>query len=305
MAINLDNVDADQFAQLRYGVQSRETFPGPQLTNMNSFSNLCFNTAAEFVDTSVTSLENTGAGQKCQAAMIQQLALNGREHPGLKLRMPVVLSKPQYFKDAYLATRSIDDAYKISVNSCITNQSPGIEQTSCVERCGNARDTLLLTIANQRRRQRRPQPHIRHSGDIPDSILGSKCVSSIQCGQKASEQPLKKSLDIASEAAVVNLTAAELAKKSSALVYEPYDKDSDDKDSDDKDSGLSDDDNGQGWQCGMIIFTIFIIVAILLLIGSLCSGGDKTGGQSKNFRQQGQIKNAFASKRKKHFSRKR
>ena len=149
MTIDLANIDAYKLAQLRYGVKKPHTFPGPQLTNMNDFNNLCFNTVAEFVDPNITPLQNSPAGQKCQIAMIQQLGLNGQEHPGLKLRMPVVLSRPQYFKNAYLATGNPNSAYKIAVNSCITNLSPGLEQASCIQRCGNARDALILSLQRQ------------------------------------------------------------------------------------------------------------------------------------------------------------
>ena len=157
MTIDLANIDAYKLAQLRYGVKKPHSFPGPQLTNMNDFNNLCFNTVAEFVDPNITPLQNSPAGQKCQIAMIQQFGLNGREHPGLKLRMPVVLSRPQYFKNAFLATGDPNTAYKIAVNSCITNLSPGLEQTNCIQRCGNARDALILSQQRQQQQQQQQQ----------------------------------------------------------------------------------------------------------------------------------------------------
>ena len=144
----INNLDVYKLAELRYGAKKAAHFPGPQLTNLNDFNNFCFNTVAEFVDPALEPLQHSAEGKKCQIAMIKQLALNGREHPGLKLRLPVVLSRPQYFKDAYLATGNIDEAYKIAVNSCIVNQSPGLSQTSCIQRCGDARDALLLSNTN-------------------------------------------------------------------------------------------------------------------------------------------------------------
>jgi hypothetical protein len=379
MSFNLDDVDAYKLAQLRHGAQFKENFPGPQITNMNDFNDLCFSTAAEFVDTSVTPLENSRAGQKCQAAMIQQLALNGREKPGSKLRLPIVLAKPQYFKDAWLATGSIDDAYKISVNSCITNQSPGLEQTSCIQRCGNARDALLLTpgarpqaipsrMPGSNPSAWQPRHSDRHSGDrhsgdrhsgdrhsgdrqagekcggvtamgtgsacagglvcnfndampggqgictipavptpvipgvptpvipgvptpvipgVPTPVIpgDSNCASTIPCAKSHQTDRAPRSLKIPSANAIVNLTKAD-----DSAVFEGYDEN----------SGPSDD--GQNGKCGGIIFIIFIIVIILLLIGSLCSGSPD---RSKNLRLKGQIKSAFASKRKTHFSRKR
>jgi len=82
MSINLNNIDVHLLAQRKYGVRSAHSFPGPQLTNLDNFNNFCFNTAAEFIDPNAIPLENTPTGQKCQIAMIQQLALAGRDNPG-------------------------------------------------------------------------------------------------------------------------------------------------------------------------------------------------------------------------------
>ncbi len=296
MALNLNNIDAYKLAQLRYGVQKPHSFPPRQLTNLNDFSDLCFNTAAEFVDTNVTPLENSPAGQKCQIATIQQLALNGREHPGLKLRLPIVLARPQYFKDAYLATGSIDDAYKISVNSCITNHSPGLEQTTCIERCGNARDALLLSLQTQNNASNHPAPShpynnrgnnsnvpSRHSGDT----LPNDCASIISCGNNTTDS---SAVTIPSQSAIKSLTDSQLAPKPSILAYEGY-------------------ENNNNGRCGGIIFIIFIIIIILVLIGSLVSGNDTENSGNLNSGNGGgstvQFKNAFSSKRKQMFSRKR
>jgi len=309
MALNLNNIDAYKLAQLRYGVQKPHSFPPRQLTNLNDFSDLCFNTAAEFVDTNVTPLENSPAGQKCQIATIQQLALNGREHPGLKLRLPIVLARPQYFKDAYLATGSIDDAYKISVNSCITNHSPGLEQTTCIERCGNARDALLLSLQTQNNTPNNPSsshPYnnrgdalptdpTRHSGDaLPTDptrhsgdALPTDCASIISCGNNTTDS---SSATIPSQSAIKSLTDSQLAPKPSILAYEGY-------------------ENNNNGRCGGIIFIIFIIIIILVLIGSLVSGNDTENSGNLNSGNGGgstvQFKNAFSSKRKQMFSRKR
>jgi hypothetical protein len=309
MTLNLNNIDAYKLAQLRYGVQKPHSFPPRQLTNLNDFSNLCFNTAAEFVDTNVIPLENTPAGQKCQIAMIQQLGLNGREHPGLKLRLPIILSRPQYFKDAYLATGSVDDAYKISVNSCITNHSPGLEQTTCIERCGNARDALLLTLQTQHKTSKHhvpshsdnnhgdinPNDPTRDSGDINPNdptrdsgdINNSNCASIISCGNNTTDS---SSTTIPSQSAIKSLTDSQLAPKPSILAYEGY-------------------ENNNNGRCGGIIFIIFIIIIILVLIGSLVSGNDTENSGNLNSGNGGgstvQLKNAFSSKRKQIFSRKR
>ena len=45
-----DNLDVYKLAEQRYGVKNVSEFPGPQLTNINKFSDFCFETAAEFVD---------------------------------------------------------------------------------------------------------------------------------------------------------------------------------------------------------------------------------------------------------------
>jgi len=304
MPLNLDNVDAYKLAQLRYGVKQQHSFPGPQLTNFSDFNNLCFNTAAEFVDTNITPIENSPAGQKCQIAMIQQLGLSGREHPGLKFRLPVILSKPQYFKDAYLATGSIDDAYKISVNSCITNQSPGLEQTTCIQRCGNARDALLLTL-NQ-------QPPYNPNYAPPSNKNNDQRHSGDQAGDHAGDHAGDQSPNHPHESAVMNLTAAAEAAQNppiSSIAHESYE------------AGVQNDnqnDNQNNGRCGGIIFIIIIIIIVLLLIGSLCTSGDAgaggaggaaggggAGGIKHRNKGSSLLKNAFGSKNSKSFSRKR
>jgi len=142
-----DDVDVYKLAELKYGAKENLTFPGNQLTHMNDFNNFCMNTVAEFVDPEVLPIRHSGAGQKCQTAMLQQLMINGKTlKAGNKLRMPVVLSRPQYFKDALIATGNPDEAYKICCNSCVVNSSDNtIHQSTCIERCGDALNTIKLT----------------------------------------------------------------------------------------------------------------------------------------------------------------
>lgn len=140
----IENVDVYKLAEQRYGVDNVSEFPGKQLTNINRFSDFCFETAAEFVDQD-KEIQNTTEGQKCESAVIQQMLLSGKEKPVNRFRLPVILSKPQYFKDAYLKTGNIEEAYRIAVNSCISNGNPGLEQSTCIERATNARDAMILS----------------------------------------------------------------------------------------------------------------------------------------------------------------
>jgi hypothetical protein len=140
----INNLDVYKLAEQRYGVKNVSEFPGPQLTNINKFSDFCFETAAEFVDQG-KEIQNTPEGQKCESAVIQQMLLSGKEKPVNRFRLPVILSKPQYFKDAYLKTGNIEEAYRIAVNSCMSNGNPGIEQSTCIERATNARDAMILS----------------------------------------------------------------------------------------------------------------------------------------------------------------
>lgn len=147
--IDLYSINADKLAQLRYGVDRKYNFPGKQLNNLDNFNNLCFDTVAEFVDPLVMSPLDTPAGQKCQIAMLQQMNLTGRLankiNKGNVFRLPVTLSRPQYFKEALEKTGNIEESYKMCLNSCMVNESP-LNQNKCVERCGNARDALILTV---------------------------------------------------------------------------------------------------------------------------------------------------------------
>ena len=140
----IENIDVYKLAEQRYGVDNVSEFPGQQLTNINRFSDFCFETAAEFVDQD-KEIQNTTEGQKCESAVIQQMLLSGKEKPVNRFRLPIILSKPQYFKDAYLKTGNIEEAYRIAVNSCISNGNPGLEQSTCIERATNARDAMILS----------------------------------------------------------------------------------------------------------------------------------------------------------------
>ena len=137
-----DNLDVYKLAERRYGVKNVSEFPGPQLTNINKFRDFCFETAAEFVDQD-KEIQNTSEGQKCESAVIKQMSLYGKEKPDNRFRLPVILSKPQYFKDAYLKTGNIEEAYRIAANSCISNGNPGFEQSTCIKRVANARDAMI------------------------------------------------------------------------------------------------------------------------------------------------------------------
>ena len=291
MTLNLDNVDAYKLAQLRYGATQRNSFPPKQITNLDNFNNLCFSTAAEFVDTNITPLEHSPAGQKCQAAMIDQLKLNGREHPGMKLRLPVVLSKPQYFKNAYLATGNINESYKICANSCILNQSPGLEQTTCIERCGNARDALSLTINPNKQINSTPP------GLAVSTTTGAAPISN------STEYP---------QSVVQNLTKLSTSNPTNILVYESQDNQNSTKNS--FENYEQPDKNNT--RCGGIIFIIFIIIFILILIGSLIGDDNEyyngyqgprgpPGQMRTSSSGQSQLKNAFTSKRGKYFTRSR
>ena len=270
MPLDLNNIDAAGLAQIRFGVNKTEPFPGKQLTNLNDFNNFCFNTVAQFVDPNEIPLKHSSAGQKCQAAMLQQLALSGREHPGLKFRMPVVLSKPQYFKNAYLQTGNIDEAYKICVNSAIANQSPGLEQTNAIQRCTDARDALELTMMMEKNKQLSQQAHAanvlsqlntkqkKRSSEAKElneiaGQLDSNCASIVPCPDHITLAELDKKKvgteSVPSAAAVKSMTTADQNKTPNAAAYEAESyketNDADDNDDNDDNADDADDDASQ------------------------------------------------------------
>lgn len=128
----LSKINPVKVADSIYGVKTPHTWPGPQLNNIEDYSQTCYGIVSRFANdqTNADEIRYSPAGLACQQGVLKQMKLGGKStcQDYNYYSPPVTEITRQIFKNAYMKTGNAQQAYDI----CMSQASNSQERKHCL-----------------------------------------------------------------------------------------------------------------------------------------------------------------------------